>query len=75
MSGGWLEIRIPLVAGLLGLLWWLESAAPLFLERRDRPARLGRHLFLGAFNGILVAPFLSNAAWLASTLWFQDHGL
>lgn len=75
VSGGWFEIRIPLIAGVLGLLWWLESAAPLFLERRGRPARMGRHLVLGLLNGILVTPLLSIAAWLASTHWFQDYGL
>jgi sterol desaturase/sphingolipid hydroxylase (fatty acid hydroxylase superfamily) len=75
MTEGWVEIKVALIALLLAMLWWLEGAAPLFLERRDRSRRLARHLFLAVFNGILVVPFLSVAAWLTSTLWFREHGL
>lgn len=67
--------KVPLIAIILALLWWIEGSAPLFLERRARPVRLGRHLFLAVFNGILVVPFLSVAAWLASNAAVQEHGL
>jgi len=75
MNGSWIEIKFPLIAVLLAIFWWLEGAAPLFLERRNRLSRLGRHLFLAVFNGILVVPFLTIAAWLISNFRLLDHGL
>jgi sterol desaturase/sphingolipid hydroxylase (fatty acid hydroxylase superfamily) len=68
-------VKVPVIAVLLAVLWWLEGTAPLFLDRRNRATRLGRHLLLAAFNAVLVVPFLTVAVWLAATPKVQEWGL
>lgn len=67
--------KVLVSAVFLGLLWWLEAIAPLFLNRRHKLTRIRRHLFLAVFNGLLVVPLFSLAAVLASSPGLQGRGM
>lgn len=73
-SPDWLPLAKPLLAaGLLCVLWVLETLAPMYLDHRDRVRHDLRNLGLGLLNTLLVAvPFAS--AMVLATRWAEAHG-
>ena len=71
---GW---RLPIAISMLFLLLLWESASPYFLFFRTRSGnRLrhgGRNIFLGIFNGLIVAVIFAGL-WLLIIGWTTDRG-